>query len=174
MKYEKEGGPSFAECFKVVEQVSTDPLHDTQQLIKAFIFNLVSCNADAHAKNFSLLYNKHSQIRLAPFYDMLCTRVYGRLDRLCAMSIGSSHDPGHIARQDWMLVAERIGVGKSYLLTEVEQMAENCRDQIEAAAHDFSQQWGVPANSLHVIVLAVKRQCKRTLNLLVEQKNARK
>jgi hypothetical protein len=39
-------------------------------------------------------------IRLAPFYDLVRTRVYKSLDRHLAMSIGERFDPGAVLHRD--------------------------------------------------------------------------
>jgi serine/threonine-protein kinase HipA len=78
---------------------SSDSLADIEQLIRWALFNMVVGNADAHAKNIAILQHA-GVIRLAPFYDLLSTSVYGaNLDSGLAMSIGREYDPGKISRE---------------------------------------------------------------------------
>ena len=56
-------------------------------LLDAAIFNVIVGNADAHGKNFSILYRSGSP-RLAPLYDLLCTAYYRDLSKSFAMKIG--------------------------------------------------------------------------------------
>ena len=51
MKYESEGGPSFARCFGLVRDVSDAPLDDLDSLLRWQIFNVLVGNSDGHAKN---------------------------------------------------------------------------------------------------------------------------
>ncbi len=73
-KYENEGGPSLVQIFEVLARGSRSPLPDKRDLLKWVIFNFLIGNADAHAKNISLLYGEFGEIsgpRLAPFYDLV-------------------------------------------------------------------------------------------------------
>jgi serine/threonine-protein kinase HipA len=74
-KYQNEGGPGFKECFDLLKNTA-QPAIDRNLLASALVFNYLICNMDAHGKNFSLLHHTQANIRLAPFYDMICTRVY--------------------------------------------------------------------------------------------------
>jgi hypothetical protein len=49
------------------------------------VFNAAAGNADGHGKNLSILYDDEGP-RLAPFYDLVSTREYPKLDRLLAMT----------------------------------------------------------------------------------------
>ncbi len=72
VKYQKEGGPSFKQCFTLLRNVSTAPVIDLANLLDAAIFNYLVGNNDAHGKNFSLVY-PDKEIRLAPLYDTIST-----------------------------------------------------------------------------------------------------
>lgn len=71
---------------------TTQPAVDRNRLAQLIIFNYLISNLDAHGKNFSLLHIAPSNIRLAPFYDIVCTRVYEKLTAKMAMKIGSKYD----------------------------------------------------------------------------------
>ncbi len=86
--------------------MATRPPRDILRLLDAAIFNLIIGNADAHAKNFSLLH-KDGAIVLAPLYDLLSTVLYPELSPKLAMKIGGKHllkeldSPlGQVRRQD--------------------------------------------------------------------------
>lgn len=72
-KYEATGGPSFRQVAGVVEKWGGG---EVQSLFDLMVFNVVIGNADAHAKNFSLLHGRDGKIGLAPAYDLLSTLVY--------------------------------------------------------------------------------------------------
>lgn len=57
------------------------------KLLDAVIFNVIAGNADAHGKNFSILYDADGP-RLAPLYDLLATAAYPELSLDFAMRIG--------------------------------------------------------------------------------------
>jgi serine/threonine-protein kinase HipA len=95
LKYEKEGGPGFIDCFQLVEEWSDEPLLDAGNLLNWAIFNFIIGNADAHGKNLSFLYNE-GLVRVAPFYDLISTAVYKRLNNKFAMKMGGQSDARYI------------------------------------------------------------------------------
>jgi serine/threonine-protein kinase HipA len=72
LKYEEQGGPSLRDLASVLRNFG-DP-RDVTGLLRRATFNMAVGNADAHAKNFSVLHDSDSPaIRLAPLYDVLST-----------------------------------------------------------------------------------------------------
>jgi serine/threonine-protein kinase HipA len=72
MKYEEQGGPSLRDLAGLLRNFG-DP-RDVTDLLRRTTFNMAVGNADAHAKNFSVLHQADSQaISLAPLYDVLST-----------------------------------------------------------------------------------------------------
>ena len=110
MKYEQEGGPGFKRCFDLVGEWSVEPILDSLNLLKWALFNFLVGNADAHAKNLSFLYQAGS-VRLAPFYDLLSTAVYERLNNKFAMKMGGQKDPRYMMAGDLAKFAAEAGVG---------------------------------------------------------------
>jgi serine/threonine-protein kinase HipA len=72
LKYEEQGGPSLRDLASLLRNFG-DP-RDVTSLLRRTTFNMAVGNADAHAKNFSVLHEPDGPaIRLAPLYDVLCT-----------------------------------------------------------------------------------------------------
>ena len=109
-KYESEGGPSLADCFSLLDRFSTNPALDGKALLDWLVFNYFIHNADAHAKNLSLLLTP-DQIRLAPFYDLMCTGVYEGINKKLAMKIGGENRPSWIRPRHWKRMAAQAGIG---------------------------------------------------------------
>ena len=65
------------------------------------MFNVLVHNADAHAKNVSILRTGENRQDLASFYDLVCTGAYD-LDHRMAMSVGGQFDPGAIDKKNWV------------------------------------------------------------------------
>ena len=72
MKYEEQGGPALRDLVDVLRNFG-DP-RDATSLLRRPTFNMAVGNADAHAKNFSVLHEPDNPtIGLAPLYDVLST-----------------------------------------------------------------------------------------------------
>jgi serine/threonine-protein kinase HipA len=72
LKYEEQGGPALRDLARLLRNFG-DP-RDVTSLLRRTTFNMAVGNADAHAKNFSILHDSDSPVvRLAPFYDVLST-----------------------------------------------------------------------------------------------------
>ncbi len=99
-KYEKEGGPNLQACFEVIAKYSAHPAKDRLHLITWVIFNYLIGNADAHAKNLSLLITQEG-ISLAPFYDLISTGIYPDLTLNLALGIGGENRPDWIQKRHW-------------------------------------------------------------------------
>jgi len=130
-KYETEGGPSLAACFNLVRQRSIRSGKDVLSLLNWVIFNYLIGNSDAHGKNISLLLLPEGPM-LAPFYDLLSTRIYAHygLAEGLAMKIGGENDPGAIQKKHWELFAEEVGIKPRLVLIRVADQAkrmENAR-----------------------------------------------
>ena len=72
LKYEEQGGPALRDLAALLRDFG-DP-RDVTALLRRTTFNMAVGNADAHAKNFSLLHDTDGlTVRLAPLYDVLST-----------------------------------------------------------------------------------------------------
>jgi len=122
MKYQKEGGPSFKQCFALLRNVSIAPVLDLANLLDAAIFNYLVGNNDAHGKNFSFVY-EDKQIRLAPLYDVICTINYPELSTDMAMKIGREYSSEKVAPKDFEQLAEDGGLAKPLVRRRVPELA---------------------------------------------------
>jgi serine/threonine-protein kinase HipA len=122
-KYAKEGGPTFATSFDLLRRATTRPAVEILKLLDAAIYNALVGNADAHGKNFSLLYERGA-VSLAPLYDLLCTIVYPNLDPEFAMKIAKAATIEEIGTTTWLKFAEDIHIAARFVRGRVEALAE--------------------------------------------------
>lgn len=87
-KYASEGGPTFRDSFALLRSAATRPAREVLKLAEAAIFNLIIGNADAHAKNYSLLRGESGEVVLAPLYDLVATHMWKELSPKLAMRFG--------------------------------------------------------------------------------------
>ncbi|XAH23831.1 type II toxin-antitoxin system HipA family toxin [Xylophilus sp. GW821-FHT01B05] len=149
-KYEKEGGPSLAACAELVRRYSSQPALDLRELLRWVFFNLYVGNNDSHAKNLSVYYRPEQGVRLTPFYDLMCTRLYPGLSPEFAFAIGGETLPGAIGRAqiDGMAVALRmqpafvrkVAADMAQVLPgAIAQAAEAMAPLLPRAAHSLSE-----------------------------------
>lgn len=119
-KYEHEGGPSFVQCVELLRKVSSKSGKDVMSILDWIIFNFLIGNSDAHGKNISLLLLPQGPI-LAPFYDLLSTRIYAHygLTNEMAMKIGGEVDPNEIKKKQWEDFANDLKIKPKYVLSRV-------------------------------------------------------
>jgi len=127
-KYQKEGGPSLKQCFRLLREASSAPVIDLARLLEAVIYNYLVGNNDAHGKNFSLLYRgvgtANLEIGLAPLYDVVNTLYYPALSRDMAMKIGGEYSSEKMTARDFEQLAEEAGLGKPLVRGRVAEMAD--------------------------------------------------
>ena len=159
-KYQEDGGPSFAQCFGMLRDVSSDPATDLPHLLRWQIFNVLAGNSDGHAKNLSLLYKGNGEVRLAPFYDLVCTRAIERIDHHLALSVGKERNPGVIVRRHWEDMAKQCDIRPRYLLDLVDESASRLLENLALTRAFFEDRFG-EYRALQRIEEVVSKQCKR-------------
>ena len=160
-KYQEYGGPTFADCYRLIQEISSDPANDLQYLLRWQIFNVLAGNSDGHAKNLSLLYRPNGEIRLAPFYDLVCTRAIERIDYHLAFSVGSERNPGVVTTKHWGELAQQCGLRPKFLQDLVQDVAAKLLAQLQPVKARFQSRYGeYPA--LQRIEQVVTKQCQRT------------
>ncbi len=127
-KYASEGGPGFEDCFELVRRACTVPAPSVLALLDAAIFNVILGNADAHGKNFSLLY-AHGTISLTPLYDLLCTAAYSELSTRFSMRIAKRATLDEFRADTWETYAAGIGVAAPYTRRRVRELAKAMSEQ---------------------------------------------
>ena len=158
-KYEADGGPSLADCVRLLRDTVADPVIDIERLMNWQAFNWLAGNSDGHAKNLALLYSDRA-IRLAPFYDLVCTRAIARIDRRMAMAIGGETDPGKITTSHWRTLADECGLRPRFLQRLVQGLAERILDHLAPVRSEFESRYG-PWPALQRIERVVVGQCRR-------------
>ncbi|MDR2893540.1 MAG: type II toxin-antitoxin system HipA family toxin [Deltaproteobacteria bacterium] len=164
-KYQNHGGPSYQQCFTVLDNCH-EPEEERLKLFRWAVFNYLIGNADAHAKNISLLYDDPPKPRLAPFYDLVCTTVYP-LNKNMAMKIGRKGNPDHVYGSDWdkLIAHAKISLGDGrHILQEMGTLPSFLLD---GARDDFLFMYGqVPV--IHQIVTIINERAGLVLSALDE------
>jgi serine/threonine-protein kinase HipA len=126
-KYQRKGGPGWAEAFDLL-QLSSEPVRDRQILLKEAIFQFLSGNPDAHAKNYSLVYRGAAgDLKLSPLYDLNNAAAFRhhfkKARPIMAMSFGQQDNPEMVTVNDFADFAEDCGFSKKLVIKTVQDTA---------------------------------------------------
>lgn len=135
-KYEKEGGPDLAACAALVRRYSARPALDLQALAQWVLFNLYVGNNDSHAKNLSIYHRPGEGVRLTPFYDLMCTRIYPGLSDEFAFSLLGEMRPGQFRREHLDALAAQLGMGGRYVRGMAAELADRVPVAVDQAARE--------------------------------------
>jgi len=155
-KYETEGGPSLQQCFSLLHGKSIRPAADRMALLRWTIFNFLIGNADAHAKNLSILFTDQGP-RLAPFYDLICTKVYPDLTEKQAMRIGGENRPSWMQRKHWERFGESVGIKTSLVLKMLQDMSFSIMPAAQVLSIEFNKTYGTGTIIEKILVVIEKR-----------------
>lgn len=124
-KYQHDGWrlPSYRALAELLSAHSLEPGVDRLDGAQAAVFHFLVGNADAHAKNISLLHPEDG-VRLSPLYDVVSTAAYPELSRDLALSVGDELDPDKISSVHWSDLAEDFGLNPSAFARARSRLAE--------------------------------------------------
>jgi len=121
-KYEFEGGPSLVKCLSFLRE-SDLGASGMLQFLDDFIYNFLIGNADAHAKNYAILYHD-GRPAIAPLYDAMCTTVYPGVPTALAMKVGGVEEVADIRREHFAALAEKASIRPQLVLSRLDALAE--------------------------------------------------
>jgi serine/threonine-protein kinase HipA len=135
-KYEHEGGKSFAAVYELIRQKSSLPLADLSQLLQWLCFNFIVGNADSHSKNISILLSEKT-VKLAPFYDILSTEVYGNtFRRKFAFQISGENECDKIVKKHILELETVLKLRTNTLLQTFHTVAQKTKNALQHVVHE--------------------------------------
>ncbi len=139
-KYEKTGQGYLKRMFELIQKYSSNPLEDVLKLWKRAVFNCLIGNTDNHIKNSSLIYSKDlSSIRLAPLYDVICTKVYENSTDEMSVSINGKQNINLIIKEDLEIEAKNCGLGSKLAMKIYDELHDGIKKALFASADDLSK-----------------------------------
>ena len=166
-KYQHEGGPDLQDCIQLLRKHTRPAAPNLLQLIDYVLFNALIGNHDAHAKNFSLLYQqtvksgKAWQPTLAPLYDALSTAVYPQLSKKMAMKIGSQYTFKGVMPRHWQQFASNNQFSPAQLKNRLLSMARRL-PAIAEQVHSENPSWQQSV-VIDAILTLIDERCATTL-----------
>ena len=162
-KYASEGGPTFPPCFDLVRGACVPPAPAVLRLLDAAIFNVIVGNADAHGKNFSLLYGADG-IDFAPLYDVMCTAADPDVHAKLAMKVGKRAALEEFTPGTWEDFGREIGMGPPFVRRRATALAERALEALPFAAEGIANA-GFEGPELRRYVEMIRRRAQTVRDL---------
>ncbi len=162
-KYQAYGGPSFVQCYNLVKECSSEPAKDTEHLLRWLAFNGLTGASDGHAKNLALLYLPGGQVRLSPFYDLICTRIFEGIEYRLAIYGEDGRNPDKLTAESWKSLAKECGIRNKKLPGKLaKETAATLLKKVSRVRRTCTTRTG-NTEDLKRIEKIVKRQCREAL-----------
>ncbi|MDP2904811.1 MAG: HipA domain-containing protein [Candidatus Omnitrophota bacterium] len=99
---------SVEQIGRKLKEVSTAPGYDTQLFFERVVFSFIIGNGDAHLKNYAIAYKDKETIRLAPAYDIVCSKLVIQGEEDSALSINGRKNG--LKREDFDKFADYLNI----------------------------------------------------------------
>lgn len=158
-KYEADRGPGLGNYIEILRHWSVEVLADQQELMDRVAFNYLIGNADAHAKNTSLLHGVEG-IRLAPAYDLLSTLAYDHLSPAMAVAINGMYDGDALRAVHWKKSFRQLGLNEALYGNRLAAVAERVTEALPRARERL-RSWSAGNGVLDRIMARVAERAGR-------------
>jgi serine/threonine-protein kinase HipA len=159
------GGPTLKDMFDITRRFM--PPTEIVRLLDTVIFNLLACNSDAHAKNYSITI-RASNASLAPIYDVMCGEVWENVTKNLAQKVAGISRGDQLNRMHWQQFARECGLNPKQVVDRIDTFAKSAIAEAELAASEVA---AMPAGDNPILDRtrqAVERRARRLLSQLHE------
>lgn len=161
-KYERSiagGGVTLKMMFDAISDLVSPA--ERSKLLDAVIFNVLICNSDSHAKNYSILIGASGSAKLAPLYDLMCAAVYHQVDQSLPQGIAGRFIASDLQRADWRALADKAGLSGASTLRRVDELAELVSTACEDEAPQIAAIAGDPTRVIEKVTHSIQKRCRR-------------
>jgi len=155
-------GPTLKDMFEATRQHMSPT--DIVRLLDMVVVNVLACNTDAHAKNYSIMI-RAGGASLAPMYDVMCGEVWQNVTKNLAQRIAGNSRGDHLKGRHWQRFARECGLNPRQVLDRVGTLAKSALAEAEAAASEVA---AMPAGA-HVILDQTRQAVERRARALLAQ-----
>ncbi|SDF66019.1 HipA domain-containing protein [Agrobacterium pusense] len=131
------------------------------KLLDAVILNVLICNSDSHAKNYSILIGAGGSAKMAPLYDLMCAAAYRQVDQSLPQGISGRFHAPDLRRADWQALADDVGLSGASTLKRVEELAQLVSVGCDAVAQEVSGSASDPTRVFERLTHSVRKRCRR-------------
>jgi serine/threonine-protein kinase HipA len=148
-------GPTLRDMFDVVQQHL--PATEIVRLLDIVVFNVLACNTDAHAKNYSIMLRGNGA-SLAPMYDVICGAVWGSVTKSFAQKVGGESRGENLEGGHWRRLARECGLNPKQVFERIGTLASLALRETKAAAAEVASMPAGGHESLDLALGAVERR----------------
>lgn len=130
----KYGSTNYETIGKILLRTAGQASFD--EFIRRLAFIIVSANADAHIKNWSLIYRDRLTAELSPAYDLVATLEFIENDAL-ALNLAKTKAWSELSLGHFASFAERVGASPSAVIAIATQTVERALDVWPTVRRDF-------------------------------------
>ena len=163
-KYESNqtgiSGPTLKDLFELTLRHMSSV--DILRLLDMVVFNVLVCNTDSHAKNYSIMIRGNGA-SLAPMYDVMCGEVWENVTKNLAQKIAGKSRGDHLSGRDWQQFARECGLNPRQVLDRVQSLAKSAIAEAPAAASEVA---AMPAGT-HEVLGRTREAVERRANLIL-------
>ncbi len=155
-------GPTLSDMFERTRQLM--PPNNILRLLDMVIFNVIACNTDAHAKNYSIMISAGGA-SLAPLYDVMCGEIWEHITKNLAQKIAGKNRGDYLKGRHWQRFARECGLGAPQVLARVRTLTKSAAAEAEAAAAAVA---AMPAGG-HVTLDRTRNAIQQRARTLLDQ-----
>jgi serine/threonine-protein kinase HipA len=158
-------GPTLKDMFDITRRHM--PPTEIVRLLDMVILNVLACNSDAHAKNYSIML-RAGNASLAPMYDIMCGEVWENITKNLAQKIAGMTRGDHLNRTHWQQFARECGLNPKQVIDRIDTLAKSAIAEVELAASEVA---AMPAGYHEILDQArqaVERRARQLLTQLQE------
>lgn len=140
-KYEVKGGPNIKENYSLILEYigAKNKKRAIESYLDWLAFNLIIGNNDCHSKNISILHQEN--LALAPFYDLICTKIYPKLTKDFAFSIGGEFRPDKMALKNFQQMELEMGIGKNVFVKRFNKLSLKIEKEMPSLLSDLKKEY---------------------------------
>jgi serine/threonine-protein kinase HipA len=165
-KYESSqtgiAGPTLSEMFAATRRLMLPT--EIVRLLDMVVFNVIACNTDAHAKNYSIMIHAKGA-SLAPLYDVMCGQVWEHVTKNLAQKVAGKSRGEDLKGGDWVRFARECGLGARQVLARVRALAQSVGSEAEAAADEVAR---MPAGD-HPVLMQTREAVEERARTILAQ-----
>jgi len=155
-------GPTLKDMFDITRRHM--PPTEIVRLLDMVILNVLACNSDAHAKNYSIMI-RAGNASMAPMYDIMCGEVWENVTKNLAQKIAGMTRGDHLSRTRWQQFARECGLNPKQVIDRIDALAKSAIAEAELAASEVA---AMPAGDHEVLGQARQAVERRARQLLTQ------